>query len=635
MRVSIAIYDRNNNSVFVPRIADASDLRYTTGLPGGYIECSFTLPLRLRAYNAIAPGQRVVVYYGNMVAWEGFVADIERGTTTITVTAFGAWATLSRRRASFTVPYSYTAYDVIRYILRHYSQYVGGSYQYIDDPGIPLIGLGWEQANLQTIINDCLPKDWHFAVWESTLAEASGEITRTIADSGEGISYNDAFDCASMPYNPISGQIEFGQEDGAIRTAGLRFTNITLPRYTAILSATLTIYSAHGPTKDVHVRLHAEDTSNAVDFENIKPSERELSYAYVNWDPEIIEIDEEYNIDVTDLVQEVIDRDDWRSGNALALIIIDNGSRYHSAFYAFEGDSTKAARLTITYGAPDNATVRFYPHLFQRPVLERENVNYLVFAADIENLRIITSTSELYNSVTARYGMNLYTSPAEDADSIAKYGRMENDPAQLDAGSGASIETAQNMRDAFLLIHKDPRTGIQQLTVKRLYSRYGYPVPIETVRAGSVIRIADLTDFASLSSFVYYVLQTEYYNGMLTLTLDKPISLTELLGASSGEGIIGPYFAIGTIVAFDRLSYTCSITVDGQLLNGVDVAHEIGWWLLEPNKTCLVLFRGVNRNPETAVVVAVFEGRPRDIPYFDPAIGHRHTGAYDDGPVLS
>src|SRR5690606_35794027 len=57
-----------------------------------------------------------------------------------------------------------------------------------------------------------------------------------------------------------------------------------------------------------------------------------------------------YEIDATDIIQEIVDRGGWNSGNAITMVLTDRGTTATGAYasvYDYANDPTRAAKLTI------------------------------------------------------------------------------------------------------------------------------------------------------------------------------------------------------------------------------------------------------------------------------------------------
>lgn len=92
----------------------------------------------------------------------------------------------------------------------------------------------------------------------------------------------------------------------------------------------------------------------------------------------------------------------------------------------------------------------------------------------------------------------------------------------------------------------------------------------------------------------------------------------------------------GFIRSFDGDSYTASVELlgyPGTLLLDVPVAFSVRGDLLVDGTRCVVLMAD-EFDAGTAVVVALFGGKPADDPRFDPVVGHKHRGLLGDGPKL-
>lgn len=114
--------------------------------------------------------------------------------------------------------------------------------------------------------------------------------------------------------------------DANILTAGLRFQNITIPPGATIDSAFIVVTSHEPKTAEdvTKMTITAEATDNATTFTmDALISNRTSTSASVKW-----EVAEEWGLwtkhqspDVKSIVQEIVDRSAWKSGNAIAFII--------------------------------------------------------------------------------------------------------------------------------------------------------------------------------------------------------------------------------------------------------------------------------------------------------------------------
>lgn len=154
-----------------------------------------------------------------------------------------------------------------------------------------------------------------------------------------------------------SSDLELGNEKGYPQLIGVRFPGITVAKGRTIKSAYLQFeLDANDKTVDPFaVKIWAEDVDSASTY-NASAS---VAYALTNrpktansvdWTipaGEFNTVDQRYNSsDIKDLVQQIVNRTGWKTGNAMAFYIKGSGSR---EVEAYEGEPTAAAKLIITY----------------------------------------------------------------------------------------------------------------------------------------------------------------------------------------------------------------------------------------------------------------------------------------------
>jgi len=115
-------------------------------------------------------------------------------------------------------------------------------------------------------------------------------------------------------------------EDLLVVTVGLRFQNVQIPKGATIEEAYLKIVSheSKSATDIAELTIYGNDVDNAVTFnETDLVSSRQKTDASVAW---TVNEDwglwtDETSVDFSAIVQEIVNRDGWASGNALALIL--------------------------------------------------------------------------------------------------------------------------------------------------------------------------------------------------------------------------------------------------------------------------------------------------------------------------
>jgi hypothetical protein len=134
---------------------------------------------------------------------------------------------------------------------------------------------------------------------------------------------------------------------------GIRFTSITIPQGANIVSAAIRFTTNETTSDPAVVIIYAQDINNATQFYAIdyNVTARTKTTASVTWSiPAWNNSDETGSTQTTPnlsaLVQEVVDRPGWVSGNAMAFIIEGSGTR---VAHAYDGNAALSPVLDITY----------------------------------------------------------------------------------------------------------------------------------------------------------------------------------------------------------------------------------------------------------------------------------------------
>ncbi len=170
----------------------------------------------------------------------------------------------------------------------------------------------------------------------------SDEGVRFAVSSDDAEQENDEID--ALYDDDIDAGWEGAPEDQNILTAGLRFRNILIPKGAKIDSAFIIVYSHEdkSATDVAQLTIYGEATDNATTFtEDMLIDARPATMAKVDWT-----VAEEWNIwqpyrtpDLKTIVQELLDRDGWNAGNALAFVILGKNQGPSDAENAREWES--------------------------------------------------------------------------------------------------------------------------------------------------------------------------------------------------------------------------------------------------------------------------------------------------------
>jgi hypothetical protein len=144
-------------------------------------------------------------------------------------------------------------------------------------------------------------------------------------------------------------------DDGGIQTVGMRFPGVAVPRGAAIVSAWIQFQVDEAASGATTLRLEGQASDDAPTFTTAvrSISTRVRTSAFVSWSPPPWPVT---NVAGTDqrtpnlaaVIQQIVDRAGWASGNALAIIVSGSGKRVAEAR---DGSLAGAPLLHIEYAA--------------------------------------------------------------------------------------------------------------------------------------------------------------------------------------------------------------------------------------------------------------------------------------------
>lgn len=138
--------------------------------------------------------------------------------------------------------------------------------------------------------------------------------------------------------------------------AWARFPAVGIPQGATVASATLALSQDNSYGSTVLLKVYANDTDDASAPTTVAGYTGKAVTAGVAWSP-VPAASGTVSVDVTAAVQAVVDRSGWVSGNALMLLIKDNGSAAQNVIQ-FDGSTTGTApSLTVDYSVAVTAPV--------------------------------------------------------------------------------------------------------------------------------------------------------------------------------------------------------------------------------------------------------------------------------------
>lgn len=134
---------------------------------------------------------------------------------------------------------------------------------------------------------------------------------------------------------------------------GFRFQNVTIPAGSTINTASLNVYLTSGSFDDPDITIYAEDTDDAATFTTAASniSGRTPTTANTVWNVTNLTTGVKTSPDFAAVIQEVIDRGGWSSGNDIAIIYVGNDASSLMRVRAYDAGGGDYATLNIDYTA--------------------------------------------------------------------------------------------------------------------------------------------------------------------------------------------------------------------------------------------------------------------------------------------
>lgn len=501
--LTVSIYDENLAPLRWRGNTVVADLEFSSALPGGFMQCSFTLQQPQGRVSPLSVGQTVYVSRGNTIVWAGWLEDIQTiqhsRYNMRSVLAFGSYQQVIERLVSASYIDTETSW-ILRDLLAQYCSGISADYQLIVDSGVGLTA------------------DW--------LNTRFSDIVKTICDVGNTSNQELLFAIWEPPGSRTRlSKLSILIDDGEMEEEELYWTNVGCTYVTSP-------YHSDGHS------WKSEGVSDTLAHKRDVPVTGGASYvvgwwvywtAYANMTTKI-EIDW-YDADMAFISTSTTDEKISDSKATGWQEVVDTVSAPTNARFCALTVSLATSAGPGQYQCVDDVT--FYQEL---TLAENNKPRASLWARDLssydytlttalldEGLTTVQTTRDLANAVWATYG-EAVTDVEQDADSQALYRRRDH---VLDAGDVAQAD-AEAQRDVYLARHATPGTEVQGFSIKApdaVRTVRGQVVDPALLRAGDRCKIID----GELAGTVIMLRETSWKNGVVTCKPESYEDVTRTL----------------------------------------------------------------------------------------------------------
>lgn len=192
-------------------------------------------------------------------------------------------------------------------------------------------------------------------------------ITVSITDGNDDVEENQ-----DGGLNFDSSDLEMVYDHSSLQTVGLRFRSVELPQNATVKSAYIQFTADESNSADAVLEISLHDSPNSSVFSSSNNVSQRTTFSdKVTWNPASWSSNQNSNSqrtpDLKNMVQSLINKSDWTSGNNMSFMIKGKGESLTDinakrVADSYEGGANKAAQLVVTYSSdpdPDPNPVQY------------------------------------------------------------------------------------------------------------------------------------------------------------------------------------------------------------------------------------------------------------------------------------
>ena len=389
-------------------------------------------------------------------------------------------------------------------------------------------------------------------------------------------------------FNNNASQVDIGRRFDTVRNAFARFTSVAVAQGATISAAKITYISIVNLTGSSPVtKIYFNDSDDAVAPTTAALAEgKTLTTANVDWTISDTTSGSSYDSpEIKAVIQEIVNRASWSSGNAMMLLHRDNGSTngYYRSFRTYNYNPSSAPSLTITYTAGDNETVT--------PTVGTANAIGLVSSTATSNTRTVTPTIGTATAVglASTTSVNvLITSTIGTATATGLVSSTANVTTQVvtptigtATGKGLVSSTAtSNTRTVTPTVGTATGEGLVSSTVNATTQAVTPTVGTATA-TGLVSSTANAT-----TQTVTPTIGTATAIGLVSSTATSNTrTVTPTVGTATGEGLVSSTVNTTTQAVTPTIGTATAVGIDCDVSTTTTINHAIYEFLAGAKKT--------------------------------------------------
>jgi hypothetical protein len=193
---------------------------------------------------------------------------------------------------------------------------------------------------------------------------STGGGTVTVLDIPVQVSSDDA-EQRGTSVALTSGDLNLVTDGATVQTVGMRFTGVGVPKGATITNAYVQFQVDEVSTATTSLTIAGQAADSATTFTtasgdvgNRSRTNARAAWTPVPWPTADARTADQRTSDLSAVVQEVVNRPGWTTGNPVALIVTGSGSRIAESF---DGGAAKAPVLHIEYGSGSGGTTNGPP----------------------------------------------------------------------------------------------------------------------------------------------------------------------------------------------------------------------------------------------------------------------------------